>query len=94
MIIDYLAQGQIGIFPNPFVDHVYVNYTLSQNSEVGLALYDAIGKQVQNFFDETQSPGYYNYDITQIEPNLAPAIYFMKLIVNGHVTVVKLVKED
>ena len=94
MLVEYLALGAIGIYPNPFIDHINVNYSLGQNSEVSISMYDALGKQVQRFFDQEQNAGYYSLNLSQVEPNLAPGMYFLKLTVDGHVSIYKLVKEN
>lgn len=78
-------------YPNPFNPTTRIRFEIpsdvrSQLSEVRLAIYDAIGKQVSTLVNEKLSPG--SYEVEYKAGNLPSGIYFYELK-TGNFTAVK-----
>ncbi|WP_130733892.1 T9SS type A sorting domain-containing protein [Flavobacterium sp. J27] len=74
------------IYPNPTTDLVTVHYTLIQNSNVTINLYDYLGKEVISIYNEKQNKGKQEIEIKT--NYLQKGIYLLK-INNGLQTLVK-----
>lgn len=73
----YLSQN----YPNPFNPSTIINYTLPQQSEVSLVVYDLLGNRVVELFSKVQSAGTYNFEFnTKKYPGkFASGIYYYKI---------------
>ncbi len=83
---DYqLAQN----YPNPFNPTTTINFSIPEQSNVKVVIYDALGNQVDVIADGVKSAGTYNVDWNA--SNYASGIYFYKLETNNFVKVRKMV---
>ncbi len=64
-------------FPNPFNPTTVVSYQLSEVSDVKLAVYDILGREVAVLVNERKEPGQYRvrYDAS----GLSSGVYFCRL---------------
>ncbi len=46
-------------YPNPFLSHTTVSYTVTKNSAVSLAIFNARGRKVYSFAEQKHAPGTY-----------------------------------
>ena len=67
--------------PNPFNDYTNIRYTLSEDCEVTLSVYDMTGKMVDNLLSENQPKG--QYSIPWHVNNQNPGIYFCRILVKS-----------
>lgn len=67
--------SNVSIFPNPASEYANVSYTLKENSDVTIELYDISGKNVSNWHMENQQAGKHNQAINLSELNLKSGIY-------------------
>jgi len=77
-----LAQN----YPNPFNANTTISYTLTNDGQISLAVYDLAGRKVANLFNGNQSAGNYQivWDGTDNSGQVASSgIYFYRLIANG-----------
>lgn len=82
----------LNVFPNPGEKLVNVSFTLAQTSNVGLEVYDMLGKVVNADFKIQQlNPGEYTFPIDI--SSLVKGTYLCKLTVDGVVKSKLLVKE-
>ncbi len=65
------------IYPNPFNNTATISYTLSQNSQVKIMIFDLSGKEVTTLVQEFQQKG--NYKISWNAQKQASGIYFCRL---------------
>lgn len=68
-------------YPNPFSTSTTVSYTIPQESEVQLAVYDVLGRRVQVPVFERQPAG--THTVVIEGSNMASGIYFVRLIAEG-----------
>jgi hypothetical protein len=69
--------AEFNVYPNPFGDHTYVSFYLSENGSVDLTVYNLIGKVV---YSSNQIPVETGYNKLKIDTQeFAPGIYFIKL---------------
>jgi len=76
-------------YPNPFNPSTTISYSISNESQVSLKVYDVMGKEIANLIDEKQSSG--NYSIEFDASSMASGTYFYKLITGEFISVKKMV---
>ena len=65
------------VYPNPFNAATVVSFTLPSEGKIHLALYDILGKEVDQISDETYTAGTHSFYYRP--KNLATGVYFLKL---------------
>jgi hypothetical protein len=73
----YLEQN----YPNPFNPSTVINYSLSENSNVTLKVFDITGKEIATIVNGFQNAGHHSVTFDAV--NLSSGIYFYKLTGNG-----------
>ena len=72
------AEIKVSSFPNPVKDNTDITYVLKESSPVTMALYNAIGKKVEEIIsNEKQNSGSHSVKISTA--NLSSGIYFLRL---------------
>ncbi len=69
--------------PNPFTRSTIVQYTVPDETNVTLELYNALGEMVRTLVNQTQIQG--TYQVTLQADELPAANYFLRLQADGHV---------
>lgn len=79
--------------PNPFVGNTKINYTLpSDASNVSVEIYDLLGRSVGTIVNNArQVKGKYEYQFENSDTELTSGVYFVKLIVDGNVGVIRVI---
>ena len=78
----------LGVYPNPAHDKSIVTFNLLEKAKVSVALVDILGKSVSTLADNQQlQGGTYKYPFNTNE--MAPGIYFVKLLVDDRLFVHK-----
>jgi hypothetical protein len=67
-------------YPNPFNPSTVINYQLPSDGYVKLAIYDAIGKQVDVLINRIQKAG--NYKVEWDATNYPSGVYLCRIVVN------------
>jgi hypothetical protein len=49
--------GTCSVYPNPFIDHVTICYSLSERKKTSLEIFDITGRRVKILLNEIQEPG-------------------------------------
>lgn len=81
----------ISTYPNPCVNDLMLNYTLTGTSAVKISVMDVIGKTLAVVADEVQVSGPKEQYINLREIQLSPGIYFVSLQVNKTIGMQKIV---
>ena len=88
----FVKNGSVSVFPNPFKDRLYIRLDFDKTTNTEFSLSDVSGRIVR-----MPSSIYITAGIQEMEMNkfntLPPGIYFLKVLMNDDVKVVKLVKE-
>jgi len=80
-------------YPNPFIPSTLIEYSLSQQSDVYIIVYDTMGEQVAILIDKEQPAGDYQveWDGCYSNGEEAPSgIYFYRIITDNFTIVKKL----
>jgi PKD repeat protein len=77
------ADMELTIQPNPAVQTATLQFTLAQQANVQVQVYDVTGRLVQDFGSAAVQPGLQTYQISKLDNNLTNGIYFVKLLVNN-----------
>ncbi len=76
-------------YPNPFNPTTRIQFSLPENQEVRLVIYDVLGRAVQTLVDENLSAGIHN--VTFNGSGLSSGIYFYQIQAGSDVTTRKMV---
>ncbi len=76
-------------YPNPFNPSTEIRYQISENSSVRLAIFDALGKEVDVLVQESQTTG--RYTVTWDASSFVSGIYFCILQSGDFVQIQKLI---
>jgi hypothetical protein len=69
-------------FPNPFNPSTVIRYSLLNNSNVSIKLYDILGKEISTLVSSFQKQGMYDITLNMNSLNLSSGIYYYILNVN------------
>lgn len=75
-------------YPNPFNPSTTINFSIKENSNVSLKVFDILGNEVASLVDERKAPG--NYSVTFNAKELPSGIYVYRLIANDFTSTKKL----
>ena len=84
-ILDYKLMQN---YPNPFNPTTIIKYSIKEEGNVELIVYDVLGKVVEKVVDERKTAG--NYSVQFDASNLSSGIYFYSLRVNDFVATKKM----
>lgn len=76
-------------YPNPFNPSTTISYSIPNESQVSLKIYDVMGKEVANLVDGKQSSG--NHSVEFDASSMASGTYFYKLAAGEFISVKKMV---
>ncbi|HBQ58960.1 MAG TPA: hypothetical protein DD671_04875 [Balneolaceae bacterium] len=68
-------------YPNPFNSTTRIPCALSEQANVRIDVYDALGRHVKTLLDEQQSPGRYN-QVLQAN-DLSSGLFIYRIVVDG-----------
>ena len=88
---DVISAVGFTVYPNPYHEHTTISYTLSESSEVTMAVYDIAGKRIADIVNSEQPAGEYVYKFGD-EQDVAEGTYLLRLSVNGQTATMKLVE--
>jgi photosystem II stability/assembly factor-like uncharacterized protein len=66
-------------YPNPFNPSTTIKFDIPKSSRVQIAVYDILGREVQQLLNEEKKPG--SYEITWDASDFASGVYFYKLMI-------------
>ena len=84
------SSRPLKIYPNPFTEKVYIDYTLPEPSPVWLTLFNAKGETVRVLID-SQRMGKGSYTNELSADGLEPGIYYFRFESSGHIEARKII---
>ena len=84
-------QYGLTAYPNPYQDLTNIAYTLDQEGEVSLEIFNLIGKSMMLMINSKQQAGDYKYTLNANDIGGVNGVYFVKLRVNGQENILRLV---
>jgi hypothetical protein len=78
-----LPEGDFKLsnYPNPFAEWTTISYTLEKRSDIRIAIYDALGREVKTLFNGQRDAGQ-NESIWKAE-SVPTGTYFIQVEING-----------
>jgi hypothetical protein len=73
-------------YPNPFNPGTVISYSLLNNSNVSIKLYDILGKEITTLVNSFQKRGMYNVTLNMNNLNLSSGLYFYTIIANESIS--------
>ena len=86
-----IVSGIVSISPNPTVSDFTLSFDLEKSCSMQILLCDILGQKVLQIYDGFATAG--NFTRTVRTNHLAKGIYFLKILIDGNVTVEKVVVE-
>ena len=83
--------GSIAIYPNPFEGKTTVEYSLKDNANVIIEVYDIKGQKIQTVLENTQDAGIYKIPVDL--SNQASGVYFVQLNIDGQLLTQKIIAQ-
>lgn len=84
------SSFSLATFPNPFNSTVTIEYTLTHEQDVILAIYDLLGRQVETLFSERQGIG--GHSVQWNADHYASGLYFARLTLSESNSATQVVK--
>ena len=88
--IDITAPDKFALeqnYPNPFNPETNISYTIPEETNITLKLYDITGREIKVLVNEKKQPGYYTIKLKGGE--LSSGVYFCRLVTTSGYTAVK-----
>jgi len=74
---------QVGAYPNPFNPNAVIRYSIPEDGQVRLAVFDVLGRQVSELVNGSVRAGV--HEVAFNGANLASGIYVYRLQVSGQI---------
>ena len=68
-------------YPNPFNNETNISFSISENAEIDLSVFNTKGEKVKNICNERLDKGFHNYSFKA--DDVKSGVYFYKLMING-----------
>jgi hypothetical protein len=90
---EIIPETSFAILPNPFVDEVFIEYTLQEPSDAGFEIYSLLGTKIYEFRKNNSIPGTYRHVISEESLHNAGNLLIMRIELDKKVYFRKLLKQ-
>jgi len=90
-IEEFIKNSTVSIFPNPTTENATVSFELKKFCNIKILLCDVLGRELVDVYDGFANEGLFTKTIP-IE-HLSQGIYFLKMLIDGNLTVEKIILE-
>jgi|GEM_PF-2145019 len=91
-VAEAAGSSSISVYPNPYSDHTEIGYALKNRSDVSVEVFNAIGQKVETLASGSQPAGNYRYDFSAKKLGMEAGVYFVKINIDGRITMKKIVE--
>lgn len=84
-----VAANPFQVYPNPFSDHVNIQYELKNAANVSIEIYSLDGKRMESLANQKQLNGVYQYTFNTPETS---GIYMVRMVIDDYVYHERIVK--
>ena len=90
---DYNSELDFSIYPNPAGNSVNIKYSVENNANVNITVYDRTCRLLATLFNSQQTSGYstYLWDLTVGGKKLNKGVYIIKLAINNNTITKKVI---
>ncbi len=85
------SNSGISVFPNPCADQFTVQYTLAENTDVAIAIYNVLGEKVADKTFANQPAGIGQQMINGNELNMTSGVYVIKIKIGDDIQTLKVI---
>lgn len=83
--------SDMNVYPNPYKDKVNIQFMVTEESNVNLAIYDISGRLVKQLYNGTKGAGEAKYTFSAKENGFAAGTYIVRLMINDQVSTRKII---
>ena len=84
-VMDFILHPN---YPNPFNPNTIINYELSKNGALKITIYDILGREIQELYNDYQRTG--KHTVLWDGSDYSSGIYFCKIVFNGMLQNIKM----
>jgi hypothetical protein len=87
-----IKNPEFKLYPNPASAAANIEYTIPGDAIVSLGIYNVLGIKVIDLVNKKQMSGTYKYSVSnQKDKNLIAGVYFVTLIIDGKISILRLI---
>ncbi|MGV8018021.1 MAG: YCF48-related protein [Ignavibacteria bacterium] len=68
-------------YPNPFNSITRIPFEISKKSNINIAVFDVLGREIETIINKAFEPG--KYEVSYSADKISSGIYFYKMVING-----------
>ena len=84
-----ITEAEVKIYPNPFNRSATIKYSLSNESDVNIIIYDLYGNKIKTIEDQTHLSG--SHTIEWTAQDVSQGTYYVKISINNELYVKRIV---
>ena len=84
-------QNELSVSPNPFYGNSTINYKIANEAFIKMEVFNNIGQKIGTLVNQKQHPGNYQLKFDSKEYQMENGIYFIRLMNDEHVKILKIV---
>ena len=91
---EYNNLGIMGVYPNPFNPETKIDYSVKEETDVKISVYNMKGQRVKTLVEKSVSAGDHNivwYGDSDSGSNVSSGVYFVKMVTGNHIETRKVV---
>ena len=88
VVVDSPAKMEIQNYPNPFNPSTLISFTLPEQGDVELKIFDVLGNEVATLVNESKPAG--SYEVEWNASNLPSGVYIYQLVAGTNIQMKKM----
>ena len=87
-------SNEVNIYPNPYSEFTTIQLNILENANVLVEVYNVLGEKIQTILNTVLSAGNYKYDFGAKKLGYTSGIYFVKIMIDNKVSVIKIIENN